>query len=63
MASGAILCAGVFGMPPVTADYVFATDAREAVEAFARADPYVVHGVVTGWRVEPYFAIAGPGAG
>jgi uncharacterized protein YciI len=27
---------------------------REAVEGFAAADPYVVNGVATGWRVEPW---------
>jgi uncharacterized protein len=47
---GRILQAGPLGDPPHGGALVF-TDASDA-EAFAQADPYVINGLVTGWRVE-----------
>jgi uncharacterized protein YciI len=47
---GRILMAGPLGDPPHGAAIVFAD--RDAAEAFAKADPYVVNGLVTDWRVE-----------
>jgi uncharacterized protein len=47
---GRILMAGPLGDPPHGAAIVFAD--RDAAEAFARADPYVINGLVTDWRVE-----------
>lgn len=38
---------------------VFRGDDPATVEAFARADPYVVHGLVTQWRVLPWNVVAG----
>ena len=49
---GRILMAGPLGDPPHGAAIVFAE--REPAEAFAQADPYVVNGLVTAWRVEPW---------
>ena len=49
---GRILQAGPLGDPPHGAAIVFADAA--AAEAFAREDPYVTNGLVTGWRVEPW---------
>jgi len=50
--SGRILMAGPLGDPPHGAAIVFADQA--AAEEFAQADPYVVNGLVTNWRVEPW---------
>jgi len=47
---GRILQAGPLGDPPHGAAIVFADPAQ--AEAFAQADPYVVNGLVTNWRVE-----------
>ena len=38
---------------------VFRGDDPAAVEAFARADQYVVHGLVTAWDVRPWNVVAG----
>ena len=39
---------------------LFRGDAPAAAEAFAAADPYVKHGVVTTWRVAEWTTVAGP---
>jgi len=49
---GRVLQAGPLGDPPHGAAIVFA-DPSDA-EAFAQADPYVINGLVTSWRVEPW---------
>jgi len=49
---GRILMAGPLGDPPHAAAIVFGDPA--AAEAFAQSDPYVINGLVTGWRVEPW---------
>ena len=33
-----------------------------AAEAFAKADPYVVNGIVTRWRVREWTTVVGPDA-
>ena len=38
---------------------VFTASDRGLVEDFARADPYVVHGVATGWRVREWTTVLG----
>lgn len=38
---------------------VFRGNDPAPVEAFARADPYVVHGLVTSWVVRPWNVVAG----
>jgi uncharacterized protein YciI len=35
------------------------TAPREVVERFAREDPYVRHGLVTGWAVRPWNVVIG----
>jgi uncharacterized protein YciI len=52
--AGRIVMAGAVGDPPHGAAIVFEGVDRDAVEAFARTDPYVEAGLVTGWRVEPW---------
>jgi uncharacterized protein len=49
---GRILQAGPLGDPPHGAAIVFADPAT--AEEFAQADAYVVNGLVTSWRVEPW---------
>ena len=49
---GTILMAGPLGDPPHAAAIVFTEQAK--AEAFAQRDPYVVNGLVTRWRVEPW---------
>ena len=58
-ASGILLLAGALGDPPDGAPLVFRADSPAVVEDFARADPYVIEGLVTGWRVRPWTVVIG----
>jgi hypothetical protein len=42
------------GFKPTGAAIVFVDIPREAIEEFARTDPYVEAGLVPGWRIEPW---------
>jgi len=50
--SGELLMIGPFADPRDGAMAIFTT--REAAEAFAAGDPFVVNGVVAGWRVREW---------
>ena len=52
--AGRVVMAGALGDPPHGAVIVFGDVECEAIEAFARLDPYVEAGLVTEWRVEPW---------
>jgi uncharacterized protein len=41
---------------------LFRGSSPAAAEAFAKADPYVLNGIVTGWRVREWTTVVGPGA-
>ena len=60
--AGRLLLAGAYGDPPHGAAFIFRTENREGVEAFARRDPYVENGVVTRWRIEPWNVVIGDSA-
>jgi uncharacterized protein YciI len=55
---GELLLAGALPDPYDRALLVW-TAPREVVEAFAAADPYVVHGLVTGWTVREWAVVVG----
>lgn len=55
--SGALLLGGAVGDPVEEALLLF-TD-PVAAEAFAKADPYVMNGLVTDWRVVPWTTVVG----
>ncbi len=48
-ARGVLLMAGPLGNPPEGALGIFTS--REAAEEFVRDDPFILNGVVSGWRV------------
>jgi uncharacterized protein len=50
--AGRLIMAGALGNPPTGGAFVFRGVEREAVEAFAQADPYTRAGLVTSWRAE-----------
>jgi uncharacterized protein YciI len=54
--------AGLGGEGPEEALLLFAGASAEPAERFARADPYVTNGLVTGWRVEEWLTVVGEGA-
>ena len=58
-ASGVLLLAGALGDPPDGALLVFRGDSPAVAEEFARTDPYVIEGLVTGWRVRPWTVVIG----
>jgi uncharacterized protein YciI len=58
-ARGDLLLAGALADPVDGAVLLFAGDSPAAAEAFAAADPYVRHGLVTAWRVRPWTTVVG----
>jgi len=58
---GEVLMAGALGDPVHGAAFVFAGVDRDEVERFATADPYVLAGLVTGWRIEPWNVVVAAG--
>ncbi|MFL9898407.1 YciI-like protein [Paraburkholderia fungorum] len=59
---GELQLAGALTEPVDTAVLLFEGDSPAAAEAFAKADPYVLAGLVTRWRVRPWVTVAGEGA-
>jgi len=58
-ASGALVLAGAFADPVDGAALVFRGESPSVAEDFARRDPYVTGGLVTGWRVRPWTVVIG----
>ncbi|WP_334041591.1 YciI-like protein [Burkholderia ambifaria] len=56
---GELVLAGALQDPSDQAVLVFEGDSPEAAESFARADPYVQHGLVKSWRVRPWRVVVG----
>jgi uncharacterized protein YciI len=56
---GELLLGGALSDPADQAVLLFTGDSPAAAERFAAADPYVVHGIVTGWRVRAWNTVAG----
>jgi uncharacterized protein YciI len=54
---GELMLAGALGDPPDGGLLVFRADSAQPAEAFARADPYVVQGIVTRWTVRPWAVV------
>src|SRR5689334_11038229 len=61
-ARGELLLGGALTDPVDGAVLLFRGDSAAMAEAFARADPYVRNGLVTGWRVRPWRTVVGEGA-
>jgi uncharacterized protein YciI len=58
--SGALVLAGA--LKPSGALLIFRGEDRGVAERFAQHDPYVLNGVVTGWRVQEWTVVVGEGA-
>ncbi|MFN8140592.1 MAG: YciI-like protein [Fimbriimonadales bacterium] len=58
-ARGELIAGGAVGDPIDSAMLLFQGDSPAAAEAFAKSDPYVLHGVVTSWCVKPWHTVAG----
>jgi uncharacterized protein len=59
---GELLLAGALAEPADRAVLLFEGQTQAVAEAFAAGDPYVLHGLVTGWRVRPWTTVIGPQA-
>jgi uncharacterized protein len=59
---GELLLGGAVGDPVEGATLLFRCDSPELPSAFARADPYVLNGLVTRWRVAPWNTVVGQDA-
>jgi uncharacterized protein YciI len=60
-ARGELVLAGALADPVDGAVLVFRGDSPAAAEAFAAADPYVRHGLVTQWRIRHWTTVVGDG--
>jgi uncharacterized protein len=58
-ARGELLLAGALADPADGALLVFQGESAAAAEAFARQDPYVKNGLITGWRLRPWTVVVG----
>lgn len=59
VARGELVLGGALANPPDGAVLLFRGDSPQAAESFARADPYVVNGLVTRWRVREWTTVVG----
>ena len=59
---GELVLGGALADPTDGVVLLFECAAPEAVEAFAAADPYVINGLVTRWRVRRWTTVVGEGA-
>lgn len=57
--AGMLIMAGAYGDGPPGATFVFRAESADAIEDFARRDPYVLNGVVTKWRIVPWTVVIG----
>jgi uncharacterized protein YciI len=61
-ARGELVLGGALADPVDGAVLLFRGESPAAAEAFAAADPYVWHGLVTRWRVREWTTVVGDGA-
>jgi uncharacterized protein YciI len=56
---GRLVLGGAYADPVDGATLVFKVEDRTKVEEFVRKDPYVLGGLVTGWRIRPWTLVVG----
>ena len=59
---GELILGGALADPIDGAVLLFKCDSPEVIEAFVAADPYVVNGLITRWRIRPWTTLVGEGA-
>jgi uncharacterized protein YciI len=59
VARGELVLGGAFSDPVDGAALVFKVDSRATVDEFVAKDPYVVDGLVTGWRIREWTVVVG----
>jgi len=61
-ARGELVLAGALANPADGAVLLFRAESDEVARRFAEADPYVLNGLVTSWRVREWTTVVGDGA-
>jgi uncharacterized protein YciI len=56
---GEMVMAGALAEPADGAVLVFRGDGPEVAERFARADPYVLNGLISEWTIRPWTVVIG----
>jgi uncharacterized protein len=56
---GEIVIAGALSDPADMAVLMFQAESPDVVERFAKADPYVIHGLVTHYRIRQWNTVVG----
>lgn len=59
LSRGDLVLGGALANPPDGAVLLFRGDSPAAAEAFAAADPYVLNGLVSRWRVREWTTVVG----
>lgn len=59
---GDLVLGGALADPVDQSVLLFEAKTPDVAEAFAAEDPYVLHGLVTRWRVRPWTTVIGPQA-
>jgi uncharacterized protein len=59
---GELVLGGALADPPDGGILLFKGDSQQVAEAFARADPYVLNGLVTRWFVRRWTTVVGADA-
>lgn len=62
VARGELVLGGALANPADGAVLLFRGSSPAVAEAFAAADPYVAHGIVTNWRVREWTTVVGSDA-
>ena len=62
IARGELILGGAFADPADGAALLFRSDSPAVAERFAQADPYVLNGLVTVWRVREWTTVVGKDA-
>jgi len=62
VARGELVLGGALAGPVDGAVLLFKGNSPDVAAKFARVDPYVTNGLVTGWRVREWTTVVGPGA-
>ncbi len=57
--SGMVLAGNLGAAEDGSAVLLFKSNSTEKAEAFAKGDPYVVHGIVSKWYVRPWRTVVG----
>ena len=62
IARGELVLAGALANPVDGAVLLFRAESDDIAKRFAEADPYVLNGLVTSWRVREWTTVVGDGA-